>query len=188
MTDNPFRDPNLVWHEETGEIPDTEWMLCRRCGRVLEKYDDASHGRIVRYAWLHPYDVRSAGEDHQPEPVMRKDMDPARISERCDFCLALDPMWALPVENFQEPFGASIETTNDTVMMSHSDWAACDDCAELIRKGYWERLTKRAFKAYKDRHLGKTIPANSEMLMRLLYRQVSRHVTGPIQPRGDRRQ
>jgi hypothetical protein len=93
----------------------------------------------------------------------------------------------LPVDNFQEPFTASVETPGDTVMMSHSDWTACNDCAELIRKGYWDRLTKRAVKAYKDRHAGQPIPDTVEMLMRLLYRQVSRHVKGPLQPRGDRR-
>jgi hypothetical protein len=180
--------------QTTEEIPDEEWMLCGKCGRVLEKYDQAlarrhrpKPGIGTRYTWVHPYDVRTAGEDHRPEPVMRKDMDPAAISERCDFCLVPDPAWVLPVDNFQEPFSASVETPGDTVMMSHSDWTACNDCAELIRKGYWDRLTKRAVKAYKDRHAGQPIPDTVEMLMRLLYRQVSRHVKGPLQPRGDRR-
>lgn len=177
------------WVTSTGDIPDAEWMVCGVCGRVLEKFDEVdkrSH-RIVQYRWQHPADVLKAGEDHEPEPVMRKDMDPARIHERCDFCLAFDPSWVLPVDNFQEPFSTSVNRTGDTMIMSHSDWTACEDCAELIRRGYWDRLTKRAMKAYKDRNHLEHVPDQIELTMRVLYREVSRHVTGPLQPRGDRR-
>lgn len=165
------------------DIPDSEWMVCAKCGRVLEKLDEFSGGyeRLEKYTWQHPFDVTHAegGEDHPPEPVMRKDAP--IINEKCDFCLADDPNWILPTDNFQEPFGME-----DLIQISDSDWCACDACADLIRRSYWDRLTNRALKAYRDR-TGRPMDAVTEGLMRSLYRQVSRHVKGPIQPRGDRR-
>lgn len=169
-------------------LPPEDWMVCTVCHRVLEKYDAVENGRVVGYEWFHPFDMRQEGESHEPVPVMRKDLAEDEIAERCDFCLDEGPTWVLPVENFQEPFGVSNPITGGRdVLMSHSDWTACDTCGELIRKGYWDRLTRRAIKASKDRTHLAHYPPEAELFIKMLYREISRHVTGPLRPRGSRR-
>lgn len=162
-------------------LPDAEWKVCGVCGRMLEKLDrmDPVTGRVLDYTWLHPYDMRhdlETGEeievDHPVTPV-----DRGTVPEvlKCDFCFADDPIAALPVEDFE------IYTLGNTTSGSHSDWAACEDCAELIRRGYWSRLTDRVIKAYGERHEAQgPLPPEMKAFIRDYYRRLTVHVTGPL--------
>lgn len=155
-------------------IPEGEWMICAVCGRVLNAF--TRNGEVIE--WQHPGDILYAdgGEDHAPVPVREADIDVEhQLVEKCDFCHADNPPWVLPVEDFE------VVVLGDVQHNSRSDWSCCDDCAELIRKGYWDRLTQRVIKSFKDRH-GGAAPPEVQILIRSLYRRLSEHVLGPVQP------
>jgi hypothetical protein len=53
---------------------------------------------------------------------------------------------------------------------SQGDWAACDECAELIRKNAWNRVLQRAVDAFPI-HAGESMQGEVQDQIRRMHRQ-----------------
>ena len=130
------------------------WRACAVCGLVLNR---AVIGE--RETWLH---LLSGEDDHPAVPVM---VDEVRTNFLCDFCLADNARWALPVEDYQVAPGSN----------NRGDWAACDDCSKALGRNDWRELVERAYRTHRAR--GGDAPRG---FFRELYGQLQLHVTGPV--------
>lgn len=127
---------------------------CAVCGLVLN-YRTSAFSADVAF-WEH-----STPADH---PVVAVPAEQLRANFRCDFCMADNAAWKLPVEPHEIAPGH----------MDAGDWAACDDCAELIRAGRWSKLAVRAAAASGD-------GSRSDLeLFEALYAQLRTHISGPL--------
>jgi hypothetical protein len=132
---------------------------CGVCGHVLNLYT-GSFGET----WIH---VLETDNDHPPVPVP---VDSIHTTFMCDFCLAGNARWALPVEDYaSSPNGENV-----------GDWAACDGCAALLRANDWGRLTTKAVKAMQKRHQGQGSVAPPRQAFDLLYAQLRKHIIGEV--------
>lgn len=68
----------------------------------------------------------------------------------CDFCAWGDPIWKYPCKDFQSeeikvqgPQGHNTFVSLD----SYKEWAACDDCSNLIEQEDLTSLAARSFKS-----------------------------------------
>jgi hypothetical protein len=156
---------------------DPTWMICAVCARVLDKFNDNTNGEVQ---WRHPYDIRLKGEDHAVWPVPASQI---QIETKCDFCFEPDPNWIQPARSF------SIAALNALPNLpeehgSHSDWAACDTCADFLNRGDWRGLRRRAFTAYKERNLAPELGAMPDefldTMLNAFYRQLRSNLTGPV--------
>lgn len=113
---------------------------CAVCARGLHRLVDTHTGE---YQYVHPFDMELAEtDDHPPVPVAPNEI---KMDTRCDFCFWRDPQWVIPVRDFSYnwaklgmPIGGS----------SVGSWAACDTCADLVNRGLWPNLVRRAADAY----------------------------------------
>jgi len=140
--------------------------VCAVCARVL---DLVEHDGAVR-GWQHT--MADQPEDHPAVPVAPADVHAAL---RCDFCLADDPRWDIPARTFVYDGAPGAG--------SDGDWAACDACAELIRRHRWTMLRQRAVAAFVDRH--GLAPEQEQRMGRALgrlYRQLRANMLGPPRP------
>lgn len=134
---------------------------CAVCGRVLDAVTEDGGLR-----WRHVFMDQPA--DHVAIPVL-----PAEIAVRgrCDFCSADDPRWYVPARPFAVDSGPARST---------DDWAACDDCVDLIRTDRWTSLRRRVVRQFGDHHPGVST-ADAEALGRQLghlWRQLRKNITG----------
>lgn len=145
--------------------PDTR-RICAVCGHTLDYHgwDDGSVG----LGWDHTQFDKDIGEaDHPAIPVL-----PGEVPEqpRCDFCLIGQPMFVVPVEKFR------IARRH----ISPDDWAACPECAVLVRDRKWEPLIERV--CWLSPHRG-ILP---ESMLRdgftVLYRTLEQHIIGDVYP------
>lgn len=154
--------------------PPEEWHACAVCARVLEILNDTKTGEKH---WMHPYDVRLAGEDHPAVPVLMSEIE---TELRCDFCFWIHPQWEVPARNFKYNW---LPEGFPTPMQSTNNWAACDACADLIRQDKWFKLLKRAKTAFMGRFpMENPDPDyNREMsqYFAAMYRQLQENITGP---------
>jgi hypothetical protein len=146
-------------------------MVCAVCSRVLDRFVEDGTGRV---SWLHTADIRTKGEDHPAVPVQARAL--ASVATNCDFCWADQPAWTLPVETFQYP-GAPGH-------FSEGDWAMCDECASLYRRGYLDRLSDHALRE-EARRRGRRLIPYAEQMTRLMHRELWKHVTGPVRRNDD---
>lgn len=147
-----------------------DWKVCAVCGRVLDRVTDHT-GATVR--WQHAAIDKA---DHVVVPVSHTETTPVL---KCDFCLADDPQWELPVNDFQMlPAGLTVTGQDQN---SVSEWAACDICADLIRADDWPGLSRRAIKVH-EQMAGGPLTAEMQLMLRLLHRNVRINATGPIRP------
>lgn len=100
--------------------------VCARCGMAIN-YMLKTNGRADEpgFVWVH-----GGPADH--DPVLAASAGPPRLY--CDFCSAPAPGWVIDTDrDFQivvvDRDGGSL-TENFT-----GGWAACDQCAELVRAG-----------------------------------------------------
>lgn len=169
-------------------------MVCAVCGEPLVAVSrietDPATGEQVEVRWAHrsitvdasasdldadtlagvKARLRIDPEDHPVVPVLRTETLAERL---CDFCSGPAATWALPVDDFADS-GRHV---------SHSDWAACEVCARLIRKDRWEQVTRRAVLAAAQRH---HVNANDPRLIASvedLHAKVRAHVTGDVRRR-----
>ena len=128
-------------------------MACRTCGLVLDHRlgEDGSE-------WMH-----NESADHPAVPVPVDSID---TNFRCDFCLADNARWTLPVGQFMMMPGHE----------NYGDWAACDACAAELRDGRWDQVVTRASDAHEQRH-GFTAPREA---FEEMYERVRRHMTGQV--------
>lgn len=136
-----------------GGFPHT---ACAVCGHVLNHYT-GSFGET----WVHALEE---DKDHPAVPVPSGSI---RTISLCDFCLAPDASWVLPVEDYRiDPGGENV-----------GDWQSCAGCAALLERGDWDALTQRAMDAARDRG---QIEGAELAVFEAMYRQLREHVTGPV--------
>ena len=142
-----------------------EGRVCAVCGRALDHVRDKSTGEET---WIHGAWERFTGaeDDHPVVPVKRGEV---MARDRCDFCLAEDAPWALPVKAFEM----------DQALSMNPDWMACDDCAACIERNDWRGLRNRALAAWEQRH-GMTAPAEIRDGISAQYLKVRKNVTGAL--------
>ena len=58
---------------------------------------------------------------------------------KCDFCSSPEIRWRYPCKSFVTP-------TLDA--MSNGDWAACDDCRDLVESGKYHELAAKTVKTW----------------------------------------
>jgi hypothetical protein len=143
--------------------------VCATCGRVLERWVSPD-GTEEQFRHSHI----DQPETHAPVPV--KPQEAASWTGRCDFCSADNPAWVLPARDFQ--FVQFEDDEYDTG--SAGGWAACDECARLIRQNAWTRLVTRAQAHYEEKH-GPMHP-QAALAMRVMYRNLRKNVTGSLRP------
>lgn len=153
-----------------------DWMACGTCGRVLsrheEVYTDPETGKVsdIRASWVHTAVDLERGVNHPADPVPYDQMERVRLV--CDFCSEADPIWQLPVGDFlMTPGTASDEH-------STSDWMACSGCGDLINRGDWPGLTRRA--AQRAAATTGAPVAEHEASLKKLYRLVRKHQQGAV--------
>lgn len=130
---------------------------CGVCGHVLNLYE----GSFGQKTWIH---VLETDNDH---PVVPVPVDSIHTKFMCDFCLSENALWALPVEDYQS------SATGQNV----GDWAACNECAELIRANDWNTLTTKAHTAMLKRHPEGNIKRADFVI---LYNQMRQHIIGEL--------
>jgi hypothetical protein len=165
---------------------DEEWQACRVCRRSLERLEDVrlqpdGTRRVLGVTWDHTQPDRDDGVNHAAEPVPYSEIGEANVRLRCDFCLQYgDVVWELPVHDFELPMRLDPEITD---WGSTNNWACCGECADLINRGDWPRLTRRAARSSAMRN---AIPLFGDQLDQLhaslkrLYREVRKHQAGPV--------
>ena len=145
-------------------------MSCAVCARVLVTVEE-ERGGVPRYRYEH--DPLDQPEDHPPVPVAR---DQVQTRSRCDFCTGDGgpdgPRWLLPAATFGDPASAySVEA-----------WAACDECAALLRRDQWTRLRARCVRM-RQAGMSDVAPAALDAAMGKMLRELRRHITGALVPR-----
>lgn len=136
-----------------GGFPHT---ACAVCGHVLNQHTSA-FGKT----WVHALDE---DKDHPAVPVPSGSIHTIRL---CDFCLAPDASWVLPVEDYF----VGVEGQNV------GDWQSCAGCAVFLERSDWDGLTQRAFTAALDRG---QIEGAELAVFQQMYSQLREHVTGPV--------
>lgn len=109
-----------------------EPRMCGVCHHILTPVEQA--GGLL---WAHGLNA-----DHEPVPVPVQDPE-----LKCDFCSAPDPTWQAECT----PFLTSTNVVVPGVDFDQQDdglWAACDTCADYIRRGDWQRLAYRSQKNF----------------------------------------
>jgi hypothetical protein len=161
-----------------------EWMACRVCRRSLERLEEnvtidpqTGQRRVTNVVWDHTQPDRDDGVDHAAVPVPYSEIGEANIRLRCDFCLGYEGVvWELPVRDFEMPM--SLGPITD--WGSTNAWSCCGVCADLINRGDWPRLTRRAAQSSAMRSAQRVPLAALEESLKRLYRQVRKHQAGPV--------
>ncbi len=142
-----------------GGLPHT---ACAVCGHVLNQYTGA-----FGETWVH---ALTQDQDHPAVPVPSGSI---RTISLCDFCLAPDASWVLPVEDF------TIDSVWEDIPAHANvgDWQSCAGCAALLERGDWDGLSQRALTAALDRG---QIDGAELAVFKELYSQLREHITGPV--------
>lgn len=135
-----------------GGLPHT---ACAVCGHVLNQYT-GSFGAT----WVH------ALEEDKDHPAVPVPSETIRTISLCDFCLAPDASWVLPVEDYRMPGGENV-----------GDWQCCAGCAAFLERGDWDGLTHRALSAVRAQ--GETDGVELAVF-EAMYSQLRKHITGPV--------
>lgn len=150
---------------------------CAVCAQPLNRIEVRNAFGVVKEGWVHVGStIDHDPADHPAVPVSR---DAVQLEGRCDFCSAPDPAWQLPVTDL----GILIVESADAEVGHNSigDWAACEECAELIRADRWDALTARSLRILvaSSLELGPNRAALAQSL-RELHLTVRDHVRGPM--------
>lgn len=130
-------------------------MACAVCGLVLARYHE--DGKPL---------FKHGPGDPDDHPVIIVPAAQLRANIRCDFCLADDATWTLPVETYAMQGGPD---------MNIGDWAVCDVCALLLQTDAWEALTSRVHGEFTKRNG----PA-PRFTFELMYEELRPHILGPV--------
>lgn len=136
-----------------GGFPHT---ACAVCGHVLNRYTGA-----FGETWVHALEE---DKDHPAVPVPSGSI---RTISLCDFCLAPDAAWVLPVEDYTVGAGGQ----------NVGDWQCCADCAALLERSDWDGLTQRALAAALGRRQTHRVDL---AVIEAMYSQLREHITGPV--------
>jgi hypothetical protein len=159
-------------------------MACAVCRRSLERLEDVTvdpgTGRrtVHGVVWDHTQPDRDEGVNHPATPVPYSAIGEGNVRLRCDFCLTYEGVvWELPVADFELPMRLDPTITD---WGSTNAWSACGVCADLINRGDWPRLTRRAAQSSAMRSAQQVPLAALEESLKKLYRQVRKHQAGPV--------
>lgn len=162
------------------EAPDDLQRVCAVCGRTLDYIgwvDDKDSTRNVGLGWDHTLLDKQTGEaDHPAVPVLREEVPG---NPRCDFCIVGTPMFVVPARDFvaSPPRGSDIATAGHG---SYGDWAACPECASLVRADKWAQLVHRTWLLSPRRGV---LPATLlKADFHATYCLLREHITGPPYP------
>jgi len=158
-------------------------MACRVCRRSLERLEDvtvdpATKARTVNgVVWDHTEPDRADGVNHPADPIPYTELGEHNVRLRCDFCLGYDNVvWELPVNDFEMPMKYPNPTVTD--WGSTNNWSACAECADLLNRGDWPGLTRRAARSSALRN---NLPVEAVMEgLKRLYREVRKHQAGAV--------
>lgn len=125
--------------------------------------------------------------DHPPTPgapkheVVPIHLDAGDLVEVCDFCLAPNPPWTIPLLEH----ATTVLAYRDLDVTSVDDdalWGACDECAELIRTRSIGKLRNRALAVAIQKFAPEPLPdyAKESVLLQLAAFWAS--VPGPVTP------
>lgn len=117
-----------------------------------------------RSGWHHPAGLTPW--DHVAVPVEPEEL--ASINWRCDFCNREHARWLLPADSFGM-------VTGDT---SVSDWCVCDVCKPAVEARDWLTIVGRVQTTFRAH--GRRFDEGHVKYMLDLYRELDRHITGPI--------
>jgi hypothetical protein len=141
---------------------EAEELCCAQCRRKVSKVTRPDG--TVYYG--HP---GSAG--HKVQPVLAA---PADIIRFCDFCLSTDIAWAFPLRDRADTLSPVDPATGYPVRAVDTDgwWAACDQCAALVRERAIGALRDRAMAAMgaavrRDWNRGMTAWERQSVIMQL---------------------
>lgn len=145
----------------------TQIMVCAVCGYVL--YTVEVPGEPVTYR--HGLD---RADDHPIVPVTRREMPD--FNGLCDFCSDPNPTWQVRALDFIVIDVPYIERHG-----SNGDWAACDDCKELIAADRWGALVRRNVASGDAKGLwsSKIPPVERRQIIWQLYQGLRRHLLDP---------
>lgn len=101
-------------------------------------------------------------EDHQPTPVMLKDLPNPR--QYCDFCSAEGPQWM-----FSTSEAIVVEVTEGRIDDLEALWLACDVCIALIKEKDLYRLLDRVVDTYAHGPLDPAAAAGFRSLIKPIY-------------------
>ena len=145
--------------EFDGHLMPMPAMACAVCGLVLHRRTFTSADGPTQ-EWTHGPAV-----DHLTVAVPVEDI---QTNFQCDFCMTHHARWVLPVERYIVAPG----NIND------GDWAACDDCGDLLRANDWDTLTTCAHRLF--------VAGSPEMAyapraaFERIYEQLRGHVVGGL--------
>lgn len=130
-------------------------MACAVCGLVLARYHE--NGKPL---------FKHGPGDPDDHPVIIVPAAQLHANIRCDFCLADDATWTLPVETYAMQGGPD---------MNIGDWAVCDICAGLLQDDAWDLLIQRVWLLFVERNGMAPRSAFERM-----YAELRPHILGPV--------
>lgn len=115
------------------KLPRWPRKMCAVCRHRLNAKEDPVTNELMAYEHGEGY------YDHQARPVNEVLDDTILV---CDFCLTSHPTWDFPANEMP-----GILKSGD-ILISTGDWAACDECKELIVADDYEGLVARAARGH----------------------------------------
>jgi hypothetical protein len=109
-----------------GTIPPR--MICAVCGYVLEHTSNRDMATIFFNGQEFGH-IRPSLKDHVVVPVDPGDVE---VNGHCDFCDVPEPTEVVVADTFITGLSRSV-----------GNWAACEECAELVRRRRWSQLVTR---------------------------------------------
>lgn len=114
--------------------------LCARCRRPLDWHQNPDRPGW----WTHPAAPHPIDDDHDPDPIPASRVANEMVGT-CDFCAAPHPEWCYPCDDF------TVSVTTSPDYGSVGDWAACRDCHDLIERGHFDKLARKAVRSHPAR-------------------------------------
>lgn len=131
-------------------------LYCSTCRTPLTVYTNAAgEGIGMEHA-------RIDQEDHQPTPVMLKDLPNPR--QYCDFCSAEGPQWMIATRR-----EVLVDIAENRVDNLGTTWLACDTCYILVENRNMEALLERIAVTFKADMSDTFAAARIRLLMEPIY-------------------
>ena len=130
-------------------------MACAVCGLVLARYHKEGKAQF-----------KHGPGDPDDHPVIVVPAAQIHATIRCDFCLAEDATWTLPVETYAMQGGPD---------MNIGDWAVCDICAGLLQDDAWDLIVQRVWLLFVERN--GMVPKSA---FERMYEELRPHILGPV--------
>ena len=139
-------------------------MFCAACKGVLDYLQESGEpeGR-----WVHGRE-EFGKRTHVVVPVTF--MEISEVAGHCDFCFAESPAWSVVCEPFTLTTGVAGQ--GETEQNFSSLWAACDECADLVRRRRWSALVTRVLDAFEKRHDHRLPRGIHKNYLKVLYSRV----------------